>query len=75
MIMKAIHYILAVLVFFAMAVSVSHGAFIFVAMALYILQMVLMRKKEPSDKHIDGGGEANDEPGAPIKLQPRKNEK
>ena len=34
--MKNLHYILAVLVFFSMAVSVS-GAFIFVAMALYSL--------------------------------------
>ena len=75
MIMKAIHYILAVLVFFAMAVSVSHGAFIFVAMALYLIQMVLIRKKEPSDEHIDGGGEAIDEPGGPIKDLPGKNDK
>ena len=73
--MKAIHYILAVLVFFAMAVSVSHGALIFVAMALYLLQMVLMRKKEPSDKHIDGGGGAIDEPSGPIKDLPRRNDK
>ena len=73
--MKHLHYILAVLVFFAMAISVSHDAFIFVAMALYLIQMVLMRKKEPSDKHIDGGGEAIDEPGGPIKDLPGRNDK
>ena len=74
--MKHLHYILAVLVFFAMAVSVSHGAFIFVAMALYLLQMVLMRKKEPSDEHIDGGGgEVIDEPRGPIKDLPGRNDK
>lgn len=55
--MKNLHYILAVLVFFSMAVSVSHDPFIFVAMALYIVQLVLGKKKE---KKVSGGGGSND---------------
>ena len=74
MIMKAIHYILAVLVFFAMAVSVSHGALIFVAMALYLIQMVLMRGKD-GEKKVGGGGETVDEPSGTIKELPRRNDK
>jgi hypothetical protein len=60
--MKAIHYILAVLVFFAMAVSVSHGAFIFVAMALYLAQLILGKKNEKKNekKAVGGGGSNND---------------
>ena len=69
--MKAIHYILAVLFFFAMAVSVSHGAFIIVAMALYLIQMVLMRGKD-GKKKVGGGGKTVDEPSGAIKELPNK---
>lgn len=69
--MKHLHYILAVLVFFSMAVSVSHGAFILVAMALYLLQMVLMRRKD-GEKNVGGGGGTVDEPSGTIKELPNK---
>ena len=70
--MKNLHYILAVLVFFSMAVSVSHGAFIFVAMALYLIQMVLMREKEGEKKVGGGGGKTVDEPSDTINDLPNK---
>lgn len=69
--MKHLHYILAVLVFFSMAVSVSHDPFIFVAMALYLIQMVLMRGKD-GEKKVGGGGETVDEPSGIIKELPNK---
>ena len=58
--MKNLHYILAVLIFFAMAVSVSHGPFIFVAIALYLIQLILIGKK--NEKKASKGGGSN-EPG------------
>ncbi len=60
--MKNLHYILAVLVFFSMAVSVSHGAFIFVAMALYLAQLILGKKEKKNEKKasVGGGGGSND---------------
>jgi len=56
--MKNLHYILAVLIFFAMAVSVSHDAFIFVAMALYLIQLISIGKK--NEKKASVGGGSND---------------
>lgn len=69
--MKAIHYILAVLVFFAMAVSVSHGAFIIVAMALYLIQLISMGKKKEK-MASDGGGSNDTGIDGPIKDLPNK---
>ena len=59
--MKHLHYILAVLVFFSMAVSVSHDPFIFVAMALYLAQLILVKKNEKkNEKKASVGGGSND---------------
>ena len=70
--MKNLHYILAVLIFFSMAISVSHDLFIFVAMALYLIQMVLMRGKDGGNKIDGGGGKTVDEPSGTIKDLPNK---
>jgi hypothetical protein len=73
--MKNLHYILAVLIFFAMAVSVSHGAFIFIAMALYIAQLILGRKEKKNEKEASvGGGGSNNDTGidGPIRDLPGK---
>ena len=69
--MKNLHYILAVLIFFSMAVSVSIGQFIFVAIALYLIQLILAGKK--NEKNVSNGGGSN-EPGidGPIKDLPGK---
>lgn len=59
--MKNLHYILAVLVFFSMAVSVSHDLFIFVAMALYLAQLILGKREKKNEKKASvGGGGSND---------------
>lgn len=70
--MKNLHYILAVLVFFSMAVSVSHDTFIFVAMVLYLSQLILGKKNEK--KASVGGGGSNNDTGidGPIKDLPGK---
>ena len=69
--MKHLHYILAVLVFLSMAISVSIGPFIFVAIALYLIQLILIGKK--NEKKASKGGGSN-EPGidGPIKDLPGK---
>ena len=61
--MKNLHYILAVLIFFAMAISVSHGAFIFVAMALYLAQLILGKREKKNEKKVVGGGGSNNDTG------------
>jgi hypothetical protein len=53
--MKHLHYILAVLVFFSMAISVSRDLFIFVAMALYIIQLISIGKKTEKKSSVGGG--------------------
>ena len=60
--MKNLHYILAVLIFLAMAISVSHDPFIFVAMALYLAQLILGKKNEKKNEREAsvGGGGSND---------------
>lgn len=69
--MKHLHYILAVLVFFSMAVSVGQDLFIFVAMALYLVQLTLIGKK--NEKKASGGGGSNDTGiDGPIKDLPGK---
>jgi len=72
--MKNLHYILAVLIFFAMAVSVSHGAFIFVAMALYLAQLILGRKEKKNEKKASVGGGGSNDAGidGPIRDLPGK---
>ena len=69
--MKQLHYILTILIFLAMAVSISHGAFMAVAMVLYAIQLILAGKK--NEKKASRGGGSN-EPGidGPIKDLPGK---
>ena len=43
-----------------MAVSVSHDTFIFVAMVLYLAQLILGRKEKRKEKKAVGGGGSND---------------
>lgn len=71
--MKNLHYILSVLVFFSMAVSVSHDTFIFVAMVLYLSQLILGKKNEKKVS-VGGGGGSNNDTGidGPIKDLPGK---
>ncbi len=69
--MKHLHYILAVLVFFSMAVSVSHDLFIFVAMALYIIQLISTGKKN-EEKASSGGGSSDTGIDGTIKDLPGK---
>ena len=59
--MKNLHYILAVLIFLAMAISVSHDLFIFVAMALYLAQLILGKREKKNEKKVVGGGGSNND--------------
>lgn len=72
--MKNLHYILAVLVFFSMAVSVSHDTFIFVAMVLYLAQLILGKKEKKNEKKASVGGGGSNDAGidGPIKDLPGK---